>query len=386
MEPKKEEQQNRKELVIVDYQSLISTTPDESKQVQEKIASAFGSDGAGIIAIRNVPGFVEAKMDLLSLTHSLATLPAEQLKELEVPEALYNTGWSHGKEKLKNDTPDTNKASFYYNPLVDVPGTEEERTKFPLSYPCNRWPDSESIPSFETTAKRLGSLMKDVAVDVSKHIDDYAHSVDNSYPPETLYNALVDTEKAKGRLLYYYPLAGVDEQKETAIHTESEDSWIGWHNDSGFLTALSGGVFMEPDGKILPGPPCEDAGLYVVDRKDQVVRVQLPSDCMGIQIGECTQILTGGAVIATPHCVKGAPNIARTSLACFIDTPPAYPLKGPPGQNSPSSDHLACSSWRVPPLSKRWKNGMLFGDFLEKTFKMYYDFDDPSPPQKGGFG
>mmetsp|Transcript_20348 Transcript_20348/g.56608 ORF Transcript_20348/g.56608 Transcript_20348/m.56608 type:complete len:142 (-) Transcript_20348:97-522(-) len=117
--------------------------------------------------------------------------------------------------------------------------------------------------------------------------------------------------------------------------------------------------------------PHKDAGLYVVDRKNQVRQVRLPSDCMGIQIGECTQILTGGAVIATPHCVKGAPTVARTSLACFIDTPPTYLLEGP----AVSNDHLDSSSSRVPPLSKRWKDGMSFGEFLEKTFKMYYDFD-----------
>mmetsp|Transcript_20349 Transcript_20349/g.56610 ORF Transcript_20349/g.56610 Transcript_20349/m.56610 type:complete len:386 (-) Transcript_20349:97-1254(-) len=356
-------------LVVVEYQSLINT-PHDSEDFRGKIESAFGPDGVGIIGIRNVPGFVEAKRDLLSLSYSLANLPAEELKQLEVPEALYNTGWSLGKEKLKNDIPDFNKASFYFNPIVDVPGTKEDRIKFPLSYPYNRWPRFESIPSFETAAKRLGSLMKNVAVHVSKRIDDYAHSVNNSYAPQTLYRALVKTEKVKGRLLYYYPLARVD-GKESPIHDESEDSWIGWHNDSGFITALSGGLYLEPNGTILPSSPHKDAGLYVVDRKNQVRQVRLPSDCMGIQIGECTQILTGGAVIATPHCVKGAPTVARTSLACFIDTPPTYLLEGP----AVSNDHLDSSSSRVPPLSKRWKDGMSFGEFLEKTFKMYYDFD-----------
>ena len=363
-------------LVIVDYQDLVNTT-DENKHLREEIANAFGSDGVGIIGIRNVPGFVEAKLDILSLSHSLAHLPGQELKELEVPEALYNTGWSHGKEKLKNDIPDYNKSSFYFNPLVDIPGTKEERTEFPLSYPCNRWPKEASLPTFEPAAKRLGSLMKDVAVELSKHIDNYAHSINNAYPTQTLYKTLVNTEKVKGRLLYYYPLMGGD-QTEALMHNASEDSWIGWHNDSGFLTCLSGGIFIEPDGRILPSSPCDDAGLYVVDRKDQVLQVKLPSDCMGIQIGECAQILTGGAVIATPHCVKGAPNVARTSLACFIDTPPTYPLTTPPGQKSSSEAHLALNSSRVPPLSKRWNDGMLFGEFLAKTFKMYYDFDSSS--------
>lgn len=362
-------------LVIVDYHELIDPTKNK-EQLQEKVENAFGLNGIGIIGIRNVPGFVDAKFELLSLAHSLANLPEQELKEMEVPETLYNTGWSHGKEMLKNGIPDWNKASFYFNPLVDVPGTKEERIKFPLSYPSNRWPKTSSLPTFKTSSRRLGSLMKDVAVELSKHIDDYAKSKNSSYQPETLFQTLANTDKVKGRLLYYYPLANGD-KKEQLICDKSEDSWIGWHNDSGFLTCLSGGLFMEPDGTILPSSPCDDAGLYVMDRNDQILQVKLPSDCMGIQIGECTQILTGGEVIATPHCVKGAPNVARTSFACFIDTPPTYSLRAPSTQSS-SAGYPAFSSSRVPPLSKRWYDGIPFGEFLEKTFKMYYDFDPSS--------
>jgi isopenicillin N synthase-like dioxygenase len=363
-------------LVIVDYQELTNAT-NKNEELQEKLENAFGVDGIGLIGIRNVPGFVETKVELLSLAHSLANLPEQELKELESPETLYNTGWSHGKEKLKHGTPDWNKASFYFNPLSDLPGTQEERRRYPLSYPSNKWPNADSLPSFKTAAQRLGSLMKDVAVDLSRHIDNYAQSRNDSYEPETLFESLVRTEKVKGRLLYYYPLMGED-QKEEPSSNQSEDSWIGWHNDSGFLTCLSGGLFMEPDGTILPSSPCDSAGLYVAGRNDQVFQVKLPGDCMGIQIGECTQILSGGAVIATPHCVKGAPNVARTSFACFIDTSPTYPLRAPSRKGSSSSENPAFSSSRVPPLCKRWYDGMLFGDFLEKTFKMYYDFDPSS--------
>lgn len=363
----------KERLVILDYHELLDSTTNNT-QLQEKLEIAFGLDGIGIIGIRNVPDFVEAKFELLSLSHSLANLPEEELSELESPETLYNTGWSHGKEKLKDGIPDWNKASFYFNPLVDVPGTKEEREKFPLSYPSNRWPRETSLPTFKNAAQRLGFLMKDVAVELSRHIDDYARSKNASYHPETLFQSLVNTEKAKGRLLYYYPLGNGDKEEQTS-NDQSEDSWIGWHNDSGFLTCLSGGLFMEPDGTVLPKSPCDDAGLYVIDRNNQVLQIRLPGDCMGIQIGECTQILTGGEVIATPHCVKGAPGVARTSFACFIDTPPTYPLRAPTAPQSSSEKYPAFSSSRVPPLSKRWHDGITFGEFLEKTFKMYYDFD-----------
>jgi isopenicillin N synthase-like dioxygenase len=290
-----------------------------------------------------------------------------------LPYSPYSSGWSHGKEKLKANLPDMNKASFYFNPLTDIPGTEEERRLFPLSYPCNKWPSAgANLPTLEPSAKRLGCLMKDVAVLLAPHIDDYASSLKESYGAKTLYNALADTEKVKGRLLYYYPLS--PEQNDS-----SEDSWIGWHNDSGFLTCLAGDIYLTPDGTTLPTSPASSAGLYVVDRQDRVCKIEIPDDCMAVQIGECTQILTGGAVIATPHCVRGAPGLARASLACFIDTPPSFKLSSPSASDKGSNDEgilgstVVANSSRVPPLAKRWNDGMTFGDFLEKTFKMYYD-------------
>jgi isopenicillin N synthase-like dioxygenase len=369
------------EVVVLDYAELLA---DPSTASRASMQTAFGPDGVGLIAIRNVPKFTELKQILLPQAHRLAHLPKEELQKLEDVDSLYNAGWSHGKEKLKADQPDWNKASFYFNPLVDVPGTEQDRQHYPYSYPCNRWPTS-SMPDLEPAAKQLGSLMKDVAVLSSRHIDDYAHSVHpTSYQPNTLYDSLKDTEKAKGRLLYYFPLSEqpTDDSATDNNNSSSEDSWIGWHNDSGFLTCLSGGIFLQPDGNILPQSPDPSAGLYVVDRNDQVLKVQLPNDCMGIQIGECTQILTHGAVVATPHCVRGIPGVARASMACFIDTPPGYKLSSPEGGDSSNAMLLAKSSSRVPPLSKRWTNGMTFGDFLAKTFQMYYEFDNTTDEEK----
>ena len=125
------------DLVIIDYQEL--TNNDSASALLSKVEQAFGPDGTGLIGIRGVPGFVEAKQALLPLSYPLAHLDADDLKELEDPASLYNAGWSHGKEKLKSDQPDLAKGSFYFNPVVDVPGTQEDRDKYPVSYPKNRW-------------------------------------------------------------------------------------------------------------------------------------------------------------------------------------------------------------------------------------------------------
>ena len=359
------------EVVIVDYQDLVKD-PSPEYSLSSQLEQAYGSSGSlGVLAIRNVPDFVPAKNAFLPMSHTLAHLPTEYLEEhLTDASTMYNAGWSHGKEKL-GDEPDWAQGSFYFNPLTDQPGSEQDRAKYPVSYPCNLWPDR--IPGFKENAKKLGTLMKDVVVHLTKHLDAFALEKNPDYSAHTLFKAMTTTEKAKGRLLYYFPLP---QDKRP-----SEDSWIGWHNDSGFLTALAGDMYVndETGEEILP-PPDPEAGLYVVDRQDNVVHVSIPRDCMAVQMGECVQILTGGAVVATPHCVRGAKRsnvpVARISLPCFIDTPPNVPLCMPHRGCTREQVLLAgVGSSRVPPLSGRWTHdGMAFGDFLQKTFSLYYNW------------
>jgi len=188
------------DLVVLTYAEIN----DPSLDLNDKISRAYGPGGLGVIAIRNIPGFLEAKRAMLPQAHTLAHLPAETLKTLEDEVSLYNAGWSHGKEKL-GDKPDFAKGSFYFNPLTDAPGTQEDRDKFPVSYPCNIWP-TEAMPTFEATAKALGCLMHKQVVSLSSHIDKFAKSKVPNYPDNLISNAMETTEKAKGRLLYYFPL------------------------------------------------------------------------------------------------------------------------------------------------------------------------------------
>ena len=363
------------EVLIVHYADLLKEADEKENSILAVFDKAFGKDGIGLIAVRNVPGFVEAKAKLLPMAHDLVHLPSDYLEEkLTDPDSLYNAGWSLGKEKLGDGEPDFAKGSFYYNPCTDTPGSPEDREKYPLSYPCNVWPD-EKMPAFEPAAKEFGMLLKTVTVDLARHLDVYLQAKVDSYQPDLLYHAMKGTEKVKGRLLYYYP------QKEDDEEGENKKSWIGWHNDSGFLTALAGDFYLDhTTGKLLESCPDDQAGLYVADRQDNIHRVAIPSDCMAIQLGECTQILSGGAVCATPHWVRaaGGKNIARISLAAFVDTPPEFQLWTPSGSTKESVCHSDQQSKRVPPLDQRWtENGMTFGDFLTQTFQMYYDWTAP---------
>ena len=221
---------------------------------------------------------------------------------------------------------------------------------------------------------------------LAKHIDSMAAERVRGYTKDLLYNAMKETEKAKGRLLYYYPLeekANVSGGEASAA--SKEDNWIGWHNDSGFLTCLAGDLYVD-DATGQPLSPSQvdpEAGLYVTDRSGESIHVTIPEDCLAIQIGECVQILTGGVVVATPHCVRGpragwnaATKVARISHPCFIDSKPTFPLAMPEGCTREDVAHVAGSGQgKVPPLGDRWtEDGQMFGDFLQKSFEKYYDW------------
>ena len=409
-------------LVIVDYADVASDP--STKDLSSFLERAFGgmnnspdsSSPLGIIAIRNIPNFFSSKNAFLPLAHALAHLPPAYLEEqLSDPTSFYNAGWSHGKEKL-GDGPDFAKASYYFNPITDEPGSKEERERYPASYPCNKWPDEESIPrlkNFKDSGKTLGKIMQDAVALLARHVDALAEAKVEGYRKDLLYDAMKETEKVKGRLLYYFPLeenenntddnksnASLKEQGGDAIHTACENkgkigNWIGWHNDSGFLTSLAGDLYID-DATGNPLPPSQidpEAGLYVTDRSGKSIHVQIPEDCMAVQIGECVQILTGGVVVATPHCVRGpracwnngstttesssSPKVkvARISHPCFIDSKPNFPLTMPEGCSRDDVVGMGIGRDKVPVLEGRWvEDGMTFGDFLQKSFEKYYEW------------
>jgi len=354
------------ELVIVDYEKVR-----DGADLTAEVERAFGPGGFGVIGIRNVPGFVEAKKEALSKVHKLAHLPKEELEKLEDEKSMYNAGWSHGKEKL-GDKPDFAKGSFYFNPIYDTPGTPEEQEAYPGFFPHNIWP-KDAMPELEPAAKGLGSLMFSVLKDLVKHVDAFAAAKTPNYTP-ILADAVAATEKIKARLLYYFPL-----NKQT-LEEESPDSWIGWHNDSDFFTCLAGDMFVDDESGKEIACPDPKAGLYVEDRNGNDIKVAIPSDCMAVQLGECVTIVTGGCVKATPHCVRGAnpgpestQKVSRVSFPMFVGPKPQFQLKVAEGTSRDFVLQNAMSN-KVPELGSRWtEDGQVFGEFQNKTFKAYYD-------------
>jgi len=371
------------DVVDFSFEELVSaqtTTP--SPLLESKIAEAYGFDGLGILTVKNVPGLEDLRMRLLPLAHQFANLPDEVKAKTEVEHSFYQVGWSHGNEKLQGNKPDYAKGSYYCNPLLDTPSTDQELIKkYPSFLEPNVWP-SDDLPDFEGAFKDLGQLVVSVGRLIAKLCDRFVESQCEGYEKGKLFKLLNESKCCKGRLLHYY---SVDEVEKLMGKTESNDSdfsdWCGWHNDHGSLTGLVPAIYTNKEGKVCENPD-PLSGLYVRSRSGKLVKVNLPKEdnCISFQIGETSQIHSGGLLQATPHAVRGASGekargISRQTFAVFMEPEYDGTMELPAGktvedvQTSEAAKHLPAS---VRTLASRWKKGQDFGEFSEATFSAFY--------------
>jgi isopenicillin N synthase-like dioxygenase len=369
--------------VIVDFESLPSSaSAPQPEALLDAVARAFGPGGLGLIVVRGVPGYAEARRECLPFARRFATLPDEVRARYEDAASFYSFGWSHGKEKLEGK-PDVAKGSFYFNPVYDAPAVGDEAVRFAPFFAPNVWPSDAHCAGFEAANKRLARLLVDAGRRLAAAVD--AH-VKRRLPrfEARLADVIERSRNAKARLLYYFP-AGGDEGGGEAGEAAGGDgdvisSWCGWHNDHGSLTALASAMYFDAAGAEIACPD-PAAGLYVKSRGGATVRVSIPPDCCAFQIGETAQIMSGGVLQATPHCVRaarghGCAGVARATLAVFMEPGPDGAMAPPEGADL--GGLLASSGLLprgVPPLQGRWEARdppMSFGEFTDRTLKSYY--------------
>ncbi|KAK1837144.1 hypothetical protein QBC39DRAFT_4290 [Podospora conica] len=328
----------------------------------EALKEAFGPDSLGILIVKDVPPeFASLRHHLLSYSSYLGNLPKDQLDRLENEKAKYLTGWSLGKETLKNGQVDTLKGSFYANCAFYVdptlacaaPTAEFNPDNFPEYLSPNIWPGEATLPGFKQTLEDLCRLIIDVAVLVARACDRFAQQEIPDYPPGYLEHVVSTSTTTKARLLHYFP----DEHTTTApvelgaseiANGGDGDDWCATHLDHGCLTGLTSAMFIDEsqasplvtapayesgEGSEMPPPlaplpeldtsPDPAAGLYIKSRTGETVQVKIPRDCIAFQTGEALERITGGKFKAVPHFVRGARaalsdgRIARNTLAVF---------------------------------------------------------------------
>ncbi|GMH20527.1 hypothetical protein Nepgr_022368 [Nepenthes gracilis] len=340
--------------VTIPFSVLQEKTTDLSALIEE----GFGPEGLGILSISHVPGFSSLRQNLLCLSPRLANLPEEEKKKLEDPTSRYNFGWSHGKEKLESGNPDTLKGSFYANPILDVPTMEHSLIQRYPSY-CGRniWPYN-ALPELEVAFKALGRMILDVSLMVAYHCDRYVSKGMQMPAREGLEQILLRSRCHKGRLLYYFPT----QQNTCRSDDDWTSSWCGWHTDHGSLTGLTCGMFLRDGAQI----PCPDAaaGLYIKTRSGQIVKVVFGEEEIAYQIGETTEILSGGYLCATPHCVRApigedVSGLGRSTFALFMQ--PDWDEKLDFPENVHIHQELIMSN-----------SSLTFGEYTEKLLDKYY--------------
>lgn len=318
----------------------------------ETLTEAFGPTSLGIIVVKGLDAkFHQLRAQVLSNASYLAALPNDELEALTSAEAKYLVGWSCGKETLRTGHFDTLKGSYYVNcafyqddklegaPAAGFADLPEYTTR-------NIWPPAERLPAFRTSLVDLCTLVIDAAVLVARACDRYACANVDGYKEGYLEHVVRSSLTTKARLLHYFPAPAASEQGSSTkdhegnnnddnVDDNDADDWCATHIDHGCLTGLTSAMFIDEAASPpapglgatqplpeLPHSPDPAAGLYVRSRTGQVVKVNIPKDCLAFQTGEALQRITQGKFRAVPHFVKGArpvggARIARNTLAVF---------------------------------------------------------------------
>ncbi|KAI3642534.1 hypothetical protein MP228_012089 [Amoeboaphelidium protococcarum] len=363
--------------VTIEYVDLI----DESKRLQVLawIEEAFGNHptALGIILIKDIPHYENLRQTLLPMASKLARLPQSELEELEDPESSYMFGWSHGKEIMKSDgRPDFAKGSFYANPVQVEQELRDLDPEIVQRYPeyChpNLWP--QSLPQLKPAMLDLCNSMLRVAGEVAILCDQFLSKQilkQQSQSRCSLQSIVGNTKCLKARLLHYFPQS---DQSSTCKSSALNDDLCGWHVDHSCLTVLTAPMIMKDvsstsflrdctsntcndsndDGQEIELKGQFGGGLHIRNRDNQIVRVQIPTNCMAIQTGEALEIMSDGTLRATPHCVSN------------LQVPPSCEL---------SRDNLVRNTLALfiqPDWTQELRQGLSFAEYTQSVLKQHY--------------
>ena len=104
-----------------------------------------------------------------------------------------------------------------------------------------------------------------------------------------------------------------------------------------------------------------------------MLRIGIPPNMIAFQLGESTQIHTGGYLEATPHCVVKSEELAgkqvgRNTFALFMQPDPLEIMKTPEGIDQKK---VLTKAEKIPQIKERWENGIRFKEFHHKTIQHY---------------
>ncbi|GFH11399.1 DIOX_N domain-containing protein [Haematococcus lacustris] len=207
--------------------------------------------------------------------------------------------------------------------------------QYPQYFRPNIWPGPD-LPDLEPAFKALGQAVVALGTQLAHHCDRYCCALNPGLAPGQLLGVLSASCTHKGRLLHYFPQGQPDSPAEPcpAQPTASQED-VGQADGAGsgpWQEGLTSAMFMR--GPHVVACPDPAAGLYIRNRRGQVVQVAIPADHIAFQVGEALQVHSGGLLCATPHYVRGArgpgtADLARNTFAVFMQPDVAVPMDTP---------------------------------------------------------
>uniref|UniRef100_A0A7I4CBD6 Isopenicillin N synthase-like Fe(2+) 2OG dioxygenase domain-containing protein n=1 Tax=Physcomitrium patens TaxID=3218 RepID=A0A7I4CBD6_PHYPA len=129
-------------------------------------------------------------------------------------------------------------------------------------------------------------------------------------------------------------------------------------------------------------PPDGYSSLRVMDAHSRTTSVSIPSDYLIVQVGDAAQLLSGGELVARPHCVMRPTSdrdVSRQTMAVFLQPAWDRSLSIPPGtaqERALEAGGVATNlETHIPLLASRWKDGCTFAEFSKETTRQYYGAD-----------
>lgn len=349
----------------IDFAKLSVGNTDLS----EEIHKAFGKEGLGLIAIKNIPNLKQARENILKKGFEFFHLNESLLKKLENPEVNYLVGFNRGRSYTENEFEYLTNA-FYARTQTDRPSfkldkTLEEKYK-------NVWPDEKDIQDFKKYYLEMGTITHYILKLLLKHFDDYMKKAIKS---ENIKNNFLDFTKENDsvcRLITYFPIDNLNEENLKGKNTEKiKKNWCGWHRDFGLLTALCHPIYFNKQGKIISNIK---SGLIVQDRKNNFHDLRYEEDEVLVQTGDAAFFISGGNIISTPHSVKiteGIRNdVYRATFVNFFDPPFDYELFLPEGISL--NDMFDKDPFEMKGMFPKFKQGCLYKDFIKSAAEKYY--------------
>ena len=342
-------QKDKANLEILSYNNL-----KENIDLSESIEKAFGDNGLGIILVKDIPNLELLRETLLKLSKKLASLP------INIKEKYTYSNDNCLDEGYRKNLAMNNQESFCANPLYDnIMVNDDLKIKYSKLLSSNIWPDKE-LPDLKTAFKNLGITMIQVSFWILMQCDKYLHKITNGvHENNTFYHMISNSQVYRGNLLHY----STNEEKK------DNDEYNMCINSESLICHVNP-MYLSKNDNILHDS--DNNFMYIKDKTGRKIKINIPNNCLALQIGETLQILSGGYLKANPYYVKlcQKPQISIEQFTVCVDCFPEQPLELP--KYSKTYDEIVNTQYDIDSISNlkdRLKGCTIYYDFVKNTLK-----------------